>query len=135
MTWWKYFAGLLAIYLTSKFFEFRKNVQKLSNLPGLRSVFSPISALGPLIPTCSWNPGFSWQWKWRNQVYSKYGVQTMSVIPYLSGTPGIYTCSMDVVRQNCVSQRAIREAGTGLRVCAVTAAFAVPMALSHRGYR
>lgn len=32
-------------------------------------------------------------------VYSRYGVQTMSVIPYLSGTPCIYTCSMDVARQ------------------------------------
>ena len=32
-------------------------------------------------------------------VYQKYDVQTMSVIPYLSGTPCIYTCSMDVARQ------------------------------------
>ncbi|KAJ7472656.1 cytochrome P450, partial [Mycena latifolia] len=60
---------------------------------------SPASAFGTLIPTYFWNPGLSWQWQWRNQVYEKYGVNTISVLPYLSGRPAIYTRSMDVARQ------------------------------------
>ncbi|KAJ7489683.1 cytochrome P450 [Mycena galericulata] len=75
------------------------HTQKLSNLPGLRSIFSPASPFGILIPTVFWNPGLSWQWKWRNKVYSRHGVQTMSVIPYLSNRLCIYTCSMDIARQ------------------------------------
>ncbi|KAJ6473258.1 cytochrome P450 [Mycena sanguinolenta] len=99
MSWGKYFAAFFLIYATRKVLEFRANARKLSNLPGLRSLFSPASPFGTLIPTYFWNPGLSWQWQWRGQVYSKYGVQTMAVIPYLSGSPSIYTSSMEVARQ------------------------------------
>ncbi|KAJ6514759.1 cytochrome P450 [Mycena vulgaris] len=99
MSFLNYLAGLLLVYATRKVFEFRANARSLSNLPGLRSIFYPASAFGTLIPTCFWNPGLSWQWQWRNQVYEKYGVHTMAVIPYLSGHPAIYTRSMDVARQ------------------------------------
>ncbi|KAJ7031686.1 cytochrome P450 [Mycena alexandri] len=99
MSWWPYVACLLSIFIAGKFLEYRTNSRKLSNLRGLRSIFSPASPFGTLIPTCSWNPGLGWQWQWRNQVYSKYGLQTMSVMAYLSGRPAIYTISMDVARQ------------------------------------
>ncbi|KAJ7221875.1 cytochrome P450 [Mycena rebaudengoi] len=99
MYWWQYFAGLLSIYVTRKIFEFRANARKLSNLPGLRSAFSPVSLFGTLIPTFSLNPGLSWQWQWRNQVYSKHGVHTMAVLPLVAGEPAIYTRSLDVARQ------------------------------------
>ncbi|KAJ7210978.1 cytochrome P450 [Mycena rebaudengoi] len=69
------------------------------NVPGLRSLFSPSSLFGVLIPTFYFNPGPNWQWMWRNQVYSKHGVQTMSVLPYISGRPHIFTRSMNVARQ------------------------------------
>jgi hypothetical protein len=78
-------------------------------------MLSPVSVFGALIPTCFWNPGLNWQWEWRNQggckvlgsglgidheeVYSKYGLQTISVLAYLSGQPTIYTISMDMARQ------------------------------------
>lgn len=87
----------------------------MSYIPGIRSTFSPMSPFGALIPTSSWNPGLGWQWQWRNQgintnqfllfganlleVYSKYGVETISVFPYLIGTPSFYTRSLDVARQ------------------------------------
>ncbi|KAJ7152013.1 cytochrome P450 [Mycena filopes] len=101
---WNYFAGLLVIYLVSKVFQFRTNVQKLGNLPGLRSLFAPASAFGSLIPTYFWNPGLSWQWRWRNQIYPKHGLQTISAIPYLSGRPAVYTISLDVARQVLASK-------------------------------
>ncbi|KAJ7774031.1 hypothetical protein B0H16DRAFT_1450837 [Mycena metata] len=66
MSLWKYFAGLLTIYVTSKVLEYRANVRKLGKLPGLRSIFSSASAFGSPIPTYFWNPGLSWQWQWRN---------------------------------------------------------------------
>ncbi|KAJ7152014.1 cytochrome P450 [Mycena filopes] len=102
MSWLPYLAGFLAIYAIRKVSEFRANARKLSNLPGLRSLFSPASLFGVFIPTYSWNPGPSWQWEWRNQIYSKHGLQTISVIPYLSGAPQFYTISMEVARQ-CLS--------------------------------
>ncbi|KAJ7249522.1 cytochrome P450 [Mycena haematopus] len=99
MSWGKYLVVVFVIYATRKVLEFRANARKLSHLPGLRSIFSPASPFGTLIPTYFWNPGLSWQWRWRGQIYSKYRVQTMSAIPYLSGSPSIYTSSMEVARQ------------------------------------
>ncbi|KAJ7288676.1 cytochrome P450 [Mycena rebaudengoi] len=71
----------------------------MSNLPGMRPAFSSLSLFGVVLPTFSLNPGLNWQWAWRNRVYSKYGVHTMSQLPYISGAPAIYTRSMDVARQ------------------------------------
>ncbi|KAJ7131741.1 cytochrome P450 [Mycena crocata] len=99
MSWWKYCGALLIVYVTRKVFEFRANAQKLSNIPGFRSVFAPLSPFGAMLPTFSLNPGLNWQWQWRNQLYSKYGVHTMSALPYLNGTPSFYTRSLDVARQ------------------------------------
>ncbi|KAJ7145784.1 cytochrome P450 [Mycena epipterygia] len=99
MSWWNYCGALLVIYIARKVFEFRTNARKMAYIPGLRSIFSPMSPFGALIPTFSLNPGLGWQWQWRNQVYSKYGVETISVLPYLIGTPSLYTRSLDVARQ------------------------------------
>ncbi|KAF8135871.1 cytochrome P450, partial [Mycena galopus ATCC 62051] len=68
-------------------------------LPGLRSLFTPTSPFGFLIPTCFWNPGLSWPWAWRNRVYSKYGLQTISAVSFLHGAPAIYTISLDVAKE------------------------------------
>ncbi|EIM82087.1 cytochrome P450 [Stereum hirsutum FP-91666 SS1] len=68
-------------------------------LPGLRSLFTPISPFGALLPTVRWNPGLSWQWRWRNTVYERAGVETISVLAYLFGRPSIYTCSIEVAKQ------------------------------------
>ncbi|KAF8145335.1 cytochrome P450, partial [Mycena galopus ATCC 62051] len=69
-------------------------------LPGLRSLFTPTSPFGFLIPTCFWNPGLGWQWDWRNrEVYSKYGLQTISALGFLQGAPAIYTISLDVAKE------------------------------------
>ncbi|KAJ7898135.1 cytochrome P450 [Mycena leptocephala] len=73
--------------------------KKVGHLPGLRTIFSPTSLLGALIPTSFWNPGMLWTWVWRNQVYPKYGLQTISVLGYLSGGPTICTISLDVARE------------------------------------
>ncbi|KAJ6507149.1 cytochrome P450 [Mycena vitilis] len=98
-TIWRHVLSLLAIFVARQVLEFRSNARKLANLPGLRSLVSPVSLFGSLLPTSWINPGLSWQWNWRNKVYEQYGVHTMSVLPYLSGRPTLYTRSMDVARQ------------------------------------
>ncbi|KAJ7147264.1 cytochrome P450 [Mycena filopes] len=71
----------------------------MSNIPGLRCSFAPMSLFGALLPTFYLNPGLNWQWRWRNQVYSKWGLHTIAIVPYLGGTPFFYTRSLEVTRQ------------------------------------
>ncbi|KAK7045018.1 cytochrome P450 [Favolaschia claudopus] len=102
MTSWTpptYFAAVLVVFVVHRILVFRRNARKLAHLPGLRSLFSPASPFGALIPTSFWNPGLNWLWLWRNQVYPKYNLDTISNIPYLAGIPAIYTRSMESARQ------------------------------------
>ncbi|KAJ7041148.1 hypothetical protein C8F04DRAFT_1177355 [Mycena alexandri] len=71
----------------------------MSNLPALWCSCAPLSLFGALLPTFYLNPGLNWQWKWRNQVYSKCRLLTIAIVPYLSGAPHFYTCSLEVARQ------------------------------------
>ncbi|KAJ7044337.1 hypothetical protein C8F04DRAFT_1070192 [Mycena alexandri] len=90
---------LAHIYVVRKVLSFRENARKVSYLPGLRSLFSPASPLGVVLPTYFGNPGIKWQWHWRKEAYAKHGLQTMSVLGYLSSQPAVYTISMDVAKQ------------------------------------
>ncbi|KAJ7760008.1 cytochrome P450 [Mycena metata] len=99
MSWYPYLLPLLAFYIVRKALVFRENSRKLSYLPGLRSLFSPASPLGVLLPTYFWNPGMKWQWHWRKEAYAKHGLQTISVLGYLTSRPAVYTISMDVAKQ------------------------------------
>ncbi|KAK7008523.1 cytochrome P450 [Favolaschia claudopus] len=102
MTSWtppSYLAALFIVFVVHRILVFRRNARKLAHLPGLRSLFSPASPFGALIPTSFWNPGLNWLWLWRNQVYPKYNLDTISNIPYLAGIPAIYTRSMESARQ------------------------------------
>ncbi|KAF8171164.1 cytochrome P450 [Mycena galopus ATCC 62051] len=110
MSWRPYLVSLLAIYAVRIVLEFRRNMQKVSNLPGLRSLFSPASPLGVFIPTSFWNPGLMWHWYWRNQVYSKYGLQTISALGFLNGHPALFTISLDVAREVLSSKGQFQKA-------------------------
>ncbi|KAJ7288730.1 cytochrome P450 [Mycena rebaudengoi] len=99
MSFWKVFAAGLTLFAVHKILEYRESSRKVSNLPGMRPAFSSLSLFGVFMPTFSLNPGLNWHWAWRNRVYSKYGVHTMSQLSYTSGAPAIYTRSMDVARQ------------------------------------
>ncbi|KAI0092371.1 cytochrome P450 [Irpex rosettiformis] len=65
----------------------------------MRCVVHPISAIGAIVPNFALNPGLSWQWHWRNQVYEPLGAKTISVLGWILGDPTIYTTSMEVARQ------------------------------------
>ncbi|KAF8175001.1 hypothetical protein K438DRAFT_1979888 [Mycena galopus ATCC 62051] len=98
MSWWAYLSALCTVYAVHRVLQFRQNARKVSNLPGLRSIFSPASPLGALIPTCFWNPGLKWQWDWRNQVYAN-SLQTMSALGFVNGGPVIFARSLDVAKE------------------------------------
>lgn len=91
--------ALFAVFVTSRVVIYFRAAKRTGYLPGLRSLVTPISLFGAAIPTCRLNPGLNWQWEWRKQVYSRAGTDTISVLPWLSGTPAIYTRSFDVARQ------------------------------------
>ena len=87
-------------------------------MPGLRVPFHPLALPGVAIPTSRWNAGYSFPWVWRRtckrafcafcatilmtdipQVYKEWGNETVSLVPFISGWPTIYSSNLDVARQ------------------------------------
>ncbi|KAJ7631223.1 cytochrome P450 [Roridomyces roridus] len=87
---------LLAIYALRKLF---RGVRILGNTPGLRVPVAPISLIAPLFPCCWINPGLEWHWKWRNQIYQRFGSECLSMVPFLFGPAFLYTSSVEVAQQ------------------------------------
>ncbi|KDQ59780.1 hypothetical protein JAAARDRAFT_33349 [Jaapia argillacea MUCL 33604] len=96
---WKSIGALLVIFVVSRVVRYALAVRKFGHLPGVRSLFGPLSLLGSTMPTSNWNPGLNWQWVWRKHVYKDAGSETISFIPYLFGQPTIATNSLEVARQ------------------------------------
>ncbi|KAF8558183.1 hypothetical protein OG21DRAFT_1296764 [Imleria badia] len=46
---------------------------------------------------------FTWTWRKNRNIYHRYGCDTVSIIPFISGSPTIYTRSMQVGKQIIVS--------------------------------
>ncbi|TFK45547.1 cytochrome P450 [Heliocybe sulcata] len=90
---------LSILFVTSRILKFVTGLKKVAYLPGLRCPLGSMSFPGTMLPTNLLNPGFDWPWKWRNRIYPSYGSQTISVVPFLSGVPVVYTCSPDVAKQ------------------------------------
>jgi len=67
-------------------------------LPGMVVPFQPYSLPGVLIPTCWWNPGLTFVWKWRDHMYKKCKTDTISIIAILSGNHTVITSNIDVAR-------------------------------------
>ncbi|KZT20306.1 cytochrome P450 [Neolentinus lepideus HHB14362 ss-1] len=93
------FALLLLIFAASRISKFVTGLKKVRYLPGFRCALGSMSFPGSMLPTNYFNPGFDWCWKWRNKSYFSYRSQTISVVPFLSGVPVVYTCSIDVAKQ------------------------------------
>ncbi|KAH9895604.1 cytochrome P450 [Cubamyces lactineus] len=89
----------LLLFIGSRIFNYFKFAKQTGYLPGLRSLATPISVLGASFPTSRLNPGLNWQWEWRKDVYARHGTETISSLPYLFGSPAIYTSSLEVARQ------------------------------------
>ncbi|KAH7916826.1 hypothetical protein BV22DRAFT_1042520, partial [Leucogyrophana mollusca] len=73
--------------------------QAVGTAPIMRVPCAPFSLFGALLPTSRFNPGMTWQWEWRNQVYRRYGSETIAMLPFLFGRPSLYTSSLETARQ------------------------------------
>ncbi|KAF8483089.1 hypothetical protein JB92DRAFT_1659845 [Gautieria morchelliformis] len=92
-------ATLLVILVTSRLVKLVRGLKSVDYLPGPRCFFSPLSLGGAILPTGRFNPGLDWPWLWRSFVYKRYKSETISVVPFLSGSPSIYTSSLEVAKQ------------------------------------
>jgi len=101
-SWTTATAALLAALAVSKVLQFVSGLKAVDYLPGLRVPFQPLSLPGMLLPEMSWNPGVIFTWTWRRgtrNIYRRFGNDTVSVVPFIYGTPTLYTQSMEVTRQ------------------------------------
>ncbi|KAF8155579.1 cytochrome P450 [Crassisporium funariophilum] len=90
----------LSIFIISKVLKYRRGLQLVSYLPGLRIPFHPLEIPGAALPSGTWwNPGMYFPWNWRHTIYKKYGNETVSLVPYIVGVPTFYTSNLDVARQ------------------------------------
>lgn len=76
-----------------------QGVKKVNYIPGHRLAFSPTTLVGALLPTTWWNLGYSWPWIYRESSFFNFSYDIMSIVPVLIGTPTLYSCSVDVLKQ------------------------------------
>ncbi|KAG0706753.1 cytochrome P450 [Suillus ampliporus] len=101
LSWTTATTALVTVFTISKVFKFVSGLKAVDHLPGLRVPFQPLSLLGIIVPERSWNPGviFVWTWRHTRNIYRRFGNDTVSVVPFFSGAPTVYTQSMEVARQ------------------------------------
>ncbi|KAH7911852.1 cytochrome P450 [Hygrophoropsis aurantiaca] len=99
---WRIFTvTAIGFLLVSRVVKLANGLKAVNFLPGIRIPFQPLSVMGLILPESPWNPGllFTWSWRHTRNLYELYGNDTVSIVPYLSGVPTLYTQSLDVTRQ------------------------------------
>ncbi|KAF8966623.1 cytochrome P450 [Flammula alnicola] len=90
---------LSLVFVVSKLLKYRRDLQAVSHYPGFRVPFYPLGLPAVLLPTTWWNPGYYFLWRWRDNMYKRFGSETISLVPFLIGPPTFYTSNLDVARQ------------------------------------
>ncbi|KLO18993.1 cytochrome P450 [Schizopora paradoxa] len=93
------FLLVLIAFVLNRCILYRRFLSQVDNLPGLRCLFSPFSAVGAMLPTGRFNPGMNWNWIWRNRVYESFSSDTISIVPFVLGPPMVYTRSAEAIKQ------------------------------------
>ncbi|KAF8637894.1 hypothetical protein AX17_002517 [Amanita inopinata Kibby_2008] len=93
------FLPLLSIFLVSRVVKYFNGLKAVNYLPGYRVPFQPLAFPGVVFPTTWWNPGVYCTWLWRSSLYKKFNSENISVVPFVSGLPVIYSSNLDVARQ------------------------------------
>ncbi|KAF9529863.1 cytochrome P450 [Crepidotus variabilis] len=91
--------ALLVVLGISSFLKYRGGLKVVGGFPGLRVPFYPTGPPGVVLPTTWWNPGYLFLWTRRLTNYTQFGVDTISVVPFVAGPPCFYTANLDVLRQ------------------------------------
>lgn len=99
--------GLLLVFAASRVQKFYRGLQMVSNVHGMRMLFSPMSLLGAILPTAWWNPGLGFTWVWRETNFHSYRREIISSVPFLLGSPMFYIGSLGMSRQLLMNERKI----------------------------
>ncbi|KAK2462366.1 hypothetical protein APHAL10511_005672 [Amanita phalloides] len=91
--------SLFVIFLVSRIIRYYQGLKVVNNHPGFRVPFDPLSLLGIITPRTWWNPGHFFTWHDRLQLYEQYGTDTISVVPFVYGSPSFYTSNLEIIRQ------------------------------------
>ncbi|KAF9467919.1 cytochrome P450 [Collybia nuda] len=91
--------AILVCFVVSRILKLMDGIQAVNHMPGYRVPFQPLDLPGVILPTTWWNPGLSFPWLWRSHLYKEFQSETISVVPFLRGLPGIYTSNLEVARQ------------------------------------
>ncbi|EJD08594.1 cytochrome P450 [Fomitiporia mediterranea MF3/22] len=91
--------GLLAAFATYRIYVVVGGLKTVNSLPGLRCIFEPFTFFGAVTPESWWHPGLNFQWSQRVTLYRRYGLDTISIVPFLWGSAKIWTANLDVARQ------------------------------------
>lgn len=91
--------AVLVIFAVSRVLKYINGLQVVNNWPGLRCAFVPFTIFASVFPKFSWNPGPMITWKRRFDLYSAYGTDTISIVPYINGRAEFFTANLDVIRQ------------------------------------
>ncbi|KAI0064321.1 cytochrome P450 [Artomyces pyxidatus] len=99
LNWSLLLKGTLLLFLVSVVVKLFNGIKIVAGVPGIYIPFQPISLPGVVIPTCWWNPGLSWVWRYRLNSYQSYQSAVLCFVPFLSGSPSFFTNSVEVARQ------------------------------------
>ncbi|ETW77975.1 hypothetical protein HETIRDRAFT_420783 [Heterobasidion irregulare TC 32-1] len=88
-----------AIFILSKVFKLLNGIKAVNGVRGLRVPFQPLAMPAVIFPSSWWNPGVYFTWSERLTFYRKWGSEVVSIVPFLSGRPTLYTSNIDVARQ------------------------------------
>ncbi|KAF9000893.1 cytochrome P450 [Cyathus striatus] len=96
---WNISLALLVAFSLSRAQKLYNGILATGNIPGFRIPFQPYAFPGGFFKTSWWNPGVMGVWYWRNSLYRKFSSDTISVVPFISGTPAVFTSNLEVARQ------------------------------------
>ncbi|KAL5531019.1 hypothetical protein ACEPAG_3895 [Sanghuangporus baumii] len=80
-------------------FKLLRGLLDISFTPGPRPLFSPISAFGAVLPSCSLNPGTQWFWKWHHEAHFNRSHDVIAFVPWMIGSSAYYVSSLEVMKQ------------------------------------
>ncbi|KAG7095482.1 hypothetical protein E1B28_006221 [Marasmius oreades] len=88
--------SLFAVLVISRILKFYNGLQVV-NVSGYRPLFGPLGFPGVLLPTRWWNVGLDVHYRRRHDMYKESDY--ISIVPFISGKPQIWTNNLDVARQ------------------------------------
>ncbi|KAJ3513193.1 hypothetical protein NLJ89_g3084 [Agrocybe chaxingu] len=93
------FIPAFCVFIAYKAARFIKNLREVRYVPGYRSMFSPLSLLGAVLPYSWFNYGRNWYWIMKDTAFFKYTHDMITIVPWVSGDPAYFTCSPEVTQQ------------------------------------